>query len=199
MTHSATLRAYDFVGPGSAVAITTEEVVRTRVSRSRISAAEVDWFVARSATCDALWLAVGPGARLADADANVHGDLYDRALALFEHFSEPARVGVSTGKISKVLHLKRPNLFPILDTELRHAYQPRAEEAARRLQPQRPGLRAAYWAAIRADLLDPANVAGLAVLRRRLREHDRDMLRRVADLSDVRLLDIIAWRPRRRG
>jgi hypothetical protein len=98
-------------------------------------------------------------------------------------------VRVRSGKLHKVLHLKRPHLYPILDSQLRRTYRTKAKLAgaqlARHGQPSRP----AYWAAIRDDLL--ANALALRQLRDQLVEDPE--LERLAGLSDLRLLDILAW------
>lgn len=97
--------------------ITADEIARTHKVRSRISHAQLDWFI-RTAV-DAPWAAAPIEAQLVEADPNISGELYDRAEALYDHFrtAAPRRVGVA--KISKVLHLKRPGLFPILDSKVR--------------------------------------------------------------------------------
>ncbi|RSM53681.1 hypothetical protein DMB66_38400 [Actinoplanes sp. ATCC 53533] len=97
------------------------------------------------------------------------------------------------GKVSKVLHLKRPHLFPILDSRVTRAYRKPAEEAAA-LHPGR-GHRRMYWAAVRNDVVAPANASALASLRGLLRGDADERVRQVAQLSDVRLLDILTWQP----
>ncbi|MFI7493000.1 DUF6308 family protein [Micromonospora echinaurantiaca] len=191
----ATLRRYDLAGVGDCRRVSHDEVVRTRVIRSRVSDDERDWFVLRAAEGEQLLSTVPVDAVLRDADPGVHGGLFDQALALYQHFEIPRRPRVSDGKISKLLHLKRPHLYPILDSRLRNAYQRAALAAAARYRHQRPGLRRSYWAAVRDDLIMPANVRGLAVIRERLRHHPDQLTQHVANLSDVRLLDILTWQP----
>jgi hypothetical protein len=48
-----------------------------------------------------------------------------------------------------------------------------------------------YWAAIRDDLI--ANRDCLAELRARCAQDDREQVRRLAKLTDLRLLDILSW------
>ncbi|WBB47432.1 DUF6308 family protein [Verrucosispora sp. WMMA2044] len=189
-----TIRQYDLTGEGDPDLLTLEDVVRTRIIRSRISNEERDWLVARAAEGQELWSVVAPDARLADADPAEVGLLYDRALALFKHFHDQRPSGLATGKISKVLHLKRRGLFPILDSQLADRYRRKAADCARRHRADRPGLRLAYWIAIRGDLVDPTNVAGLWRLREDLASHQDELVRRAAHLTDLRLLDILTWR-----
>jgi hypothetical protein len=53
-----------------------------------------------------------------------------------------------------------------------------------------------YWAAIREDLRRDENVEALHRIRQRLREIDTPPALRLSGLSDVRLLDILAWQMR---
>ena len=76
----ATLRRYDLAGKGDHYRISQDEVVRTRMMRSRTSDDESDWFVSRAAEGKHLFQAVAVGADLRDADPGVHGGLFDKAL-----------------------------------------------------------------------------------------------------------------------
>jgi hypothetical protein len=189
-----TVDTYDLGGQGDTSCLTHDEVTRTRKISSRISNDERAWFVRRAAECGPLWGAVPANARLADADPSVHGGLYDHMLALFDYFAEAGKRGIAYGKTSKVLHLKRPHLYPILDSKLRDAFRRPAEAAAQRYQRHRPGVRWSFWAAVRDDVLNPANVEALKAVRTEMRNHRDDLVQRTAALSDVRLLDILAWR-----
>jgi hypothetical protein len=174
-----TVRTYDLGGRGDAVRLTAEEVTRTRRMHSRISNAERDdWFLPWSAECGTLWRAIPVEARLADADPSVRGGLYDHMLALFDHFDGAGKRGIGYGKISKVLHLKRPHLYPILDSKLREAYRRSAEAAAERNQQHRPGVRRSFWVAVRDDVINPANVVALETVRREMRDHEHERVRR---------------------
>ncbi|WP_425272304.1 hypothetical protein [Mycolicibacterium aubagnense] len=70
-------------------------------------------------------------------------------------------------KVSKVLHLKRPAQFPILDSRLVRTYRDAATHEAKAYANR--GYRKMYWAAIRHDLLKSADA--LAKLRQRVHEH----------------------------
>lgn len=61
-----------------------------------------------------------PEADLANADPHLvdEGKLFSGMTDLYWHFAEIAPKGVSFAKISRVLHLKLPHLFPILDSHL---------------------------------------------------------------------------------
>lgn len=193
--HAGTVRRYDLGGEGDPYLLAASEVSRTRIIRSRISNKHRDWFVSRAAQGRHLWRAVPPTACLAEADPQMHGQLYDDADALFAHFLVPREHGVGVGKVSKVLHLKRPHLYPILDSQLAARYRELAAAAAQRYGAQRHGLSRMFWAAIRDDLVNSTNVAAPARVRRNLASHSDELVRQAADLSDVRLLDILAWLP----
>lgn len=183
--YPGTLTRYDGGGAGDPGSLSRDEVLRTKVINSRISFEEANWFVARAG--DAPWSNVPADAMLADADPSATGELYDAMEHLYRHFA--GRPQVNAAKISKVLHLKRPALYPILDSRLMRSYGPAARRAAARY-PDR-GFRRMYWAAVRDDVLDETNVACLTALRTELRAASSPM----AGLSDVRLLDIAAWSP----
>lgn len=191
-----TLQEYDLPGPGDPTSITSEEAGRrTRRIASRVSNAQADWFARRSTEPEvvAAMEKVPVGAALADANPVVEGGLYDQADALYAAFSSdrPAYVGI--GKLHKVLHIKRPALIPILDERLRRLYRTPARDWGRRLRHERQLAGHGYWAAIRADLVDDGNAAALPDCREQLQD-DEGHGQLLAKLSDLRLLDILAWR-----
>jgi len=182
-----TLTEYDLAGQGDPSRLARAEVVRTRVIASRISNHELMWFLERSRT--ARWSDVEPDADLRDADPGREAGLYDRAEALYGHFRTAAPHGVSGAKISKVLHLKRPSLFPILDSHLVRTYRVSARQAARHHLDR--GYRYMYWAAIRSDLT--RNGAAIAELKTACASDDHEDVRRMSQLTDLRVLDILTW------
>ncbi|MGW6172254.1 DUF6308 family protein [Arthrobacter sp. NPDC055138] len=187
--------AFDLIGPGQVGELTGEEVVRTRKISSRISNREVAFFIKTAATApwiDAADLAdASPGTGLTD------GQLFTSMSDLYWHFAEGAPKGVSFAKISKVLHLKMPSLFPILDRHIARSYTP----AAKALKVDYPqlGWRRRTWLAIRNDLLDARASGGLDELRAAIRSYEstdarqQDHVRRFDGLTDLRLLDILVW------
>ncbi|MFC7024615.1 DUF6308 family protein [Promicromonospora thailandica] len=185
-----TVARYDLAGAADPVALSAAEVARTRVIGSRISNAQSNWFVRRSIT--APWDLVPPSVSLADADPALDDGLYTAANALYEHFRSDAPTGIARAKIHKVLHLKRPGLIPVLDSHLLRSYATPATEAARRY-PQLGATRL-YWAAIREDLIDETNAAVLGQVRGALASHDEPRVQAVSRLTDLRLLDVVAWR-----
>jgi Family of unknown function (DUF6308) len=160
---------------------------------SRISAKEAAWFIDRAAT--APWTAVPLDAELKEADPLAVDGLYDRAAVLWEHFWDARPANVSTAKISKVLYLMRPGLFPILDSYLIRFYRTAARKAATDLAPQRASLgrfRTLYWEAVRRDIL--GGEAALQVLRQVLAASTAPLAEQAARrLTDLRLLDMLAF------
>jgi hypothetical protein len=190
VTYRDTVERYDLGKPGGPDVVSEDEVARTRVINSRIGHQDLEHFLRISIETTSLLAEIPITAHLREADPTVAGGLYDRALAVFDRYLTP---GIHWGKISKVLHLKRPHLFPILDSRVEQAYRQPAEKAAARY-PQR-GYQRMYWAAVRDDLVTPANVSALASLRDLLQGDTDERIRQVAQLSDVRLLDILTWQP----
>ena len=192
--HGGTVTNYDFKAATSPQ-INAELVRATRSPwmGSRISAKQAAWFIDRETT--APWETVPLDAQLKDADPLVVDGLYDRSAFLWEHFWDARPPNVSTAKISKVLYLMRPGLFPILDSYLIMFYRAAARAAALELEQKRASLaksRTLYWEAIRRDIL--GNEAGLRVLRQVLAATGAPLADQAAQrLSDLRLLDMLAW------
>lgn len=194
--HRGTVTHYDFIA-GTSDEVTAELVKATRMPwmASRISTSQGAWFIERGSSSSAPWGRVAPDALLQDADAAQPGGLYDAASALWEHFWTERPEGVATAKISKVLYLMRPALFPIVDHRLRSFYGPAAKAAARDVASRRPEFAACKrltWEAVRRDLL--SNQAALRELRGALGDIDCALASEAsAKLSDLRLLDMLAW------
>lgn len=179
--------AFDYPGPGEPEKLTAQEVTRTRKLSSRISNKEVAFFVETAVM--APWII--PSADLANADPDAGGKLFASMTDLYWHFAETSPKGVSFAKISKVLHLKQPSLFPILDSHIARSYAPTAKKL-RRDYPQF-GWRRRTWIAVRNDLLQARASGALDELRRRLRSHESQDVRLLDGLTDLRLLDILVW------
>lgn len=192
--HGGTVANYDLLA-GSTTNVTEDVIRATRRPwmNSRISAAEGAWFIEMASS--APWDLVPPAASLVDAPAAIAGGLYDDALTLWNCFSRNAPKGVSTAKISKVLHLMRPSMFPILDSRLAAAYDTEAKRAAKAVAAERPDFassRRLYWEAIRLDLA--GNADALKSLREGLRSVEAPLAEMTAErISDLRILDMLTW------
>lgn len=114
---------------------------------------------------------------------------------MWDHFSSKAPKRVAVAKISKVLYLMRPHLYPILDSRLTAFYEVPAKVAAREVAATRPDLasfKQLQWEAIRRDI--ESNRDALAELRGALERSSVPLALEASErLSDVRLLDMLAW------
>lgn len=187
--HEETIRNFDLFDQDSPHEITPRDVLATKHVRSRISGSELQFFVDRGRK--APWHQVPVGTRLADADPAIEDGLYDEVLEWYRRFYRNRQRGLSSAKIHKVLHLKRPALVPMLDGRLEAIYREQSREISRSVRDVRRGRHGRlYWAAIREDLLR----AGGAWNAIRDELTDRGEPEALAtQLTDVRLHDILAW------
>ncbi len=183
-------------GIGEPDVLALDEVARSWVIGGRVSKIQATWFVERGRS--APWEDVPAESDLADADPRSLDGLYEAASRLYGHFRSDAPRGVSTAKLHKVLHVKRPALFPILDSHLLAVYREPATSAA--LANPKLAARRLYWVAIQQDLRREDNRRALAQVREHLAHYDgadaieEGHVRVMATLSDLRLLDAVAWR-----
>jgi Family of unknown function (DUF6308) len=191
--YGRTIHDYDLADPGSPSALTAEEAWRSRIIHSRLTYHERDQLVDRAA--DAPWAGVPASADLIDADPATPGGLFARAADLYWTFTWPERIhGVRVAKVHKVLHIKRPALYPILDERLRALYEPSAEvwlEPLGHLGELTTGDSPPYWAAFRDDLI--RNHDALESYRDRLAREGDETVCLMARLTRLRLLDVLAW------
>ena len=132
------------------------------------------------------WGLVPHDAQLEDADPEIEDGLYDSMEALYEALREIT--GIDVAKASKLLHLKRPSAFPVLDSRVLDFYSRAAALAATESTRFLQTRRALYGQATRQDLI--ANHGALHRLRDEAAAHEPLMTR----LPRLPLLDIIAWR-----
>lgn len=175
-----TIRWYDLApaGPEAANEVTLADLGRLAIINADLSGNDAVALLelGRSAP----WDRVATDADLVEADPEGRGGLYDDAVALYDHFvSHP---GIGPAKASKLLHLKRPHLYPILDSQVMAFYDRSARDAAAASSREAHRM---YWAAIRNDLI--ANQAALSSLRSELDDGE------LRQLGNLRLLDILAW------
>ena len=127
--------------------------------------------------------AVPATARLEDCTPG--SDLYSAATSLYSLFRLP---NIGRAKRSKLLHIKRPWLFPIYDTRVHRVYHDRAKD----LRAEIGGADGGWWESARRDLADDAD--DFVWLSSRLRDDDDARVRQAGKLTGLRLLDIITWR-----
>lgn len=182
-----TITRYDLPGPGDPTTLTRDEVARTHAVYSRVSEKELVWFVERATS--APWPPVD--ADLRRAEPNIRNGLYDQLEAFYRHFEKDAPSRVARSKISKVLHIKRPKAYPILDSKVTNVYRQDAEQAVERY-PRLKYQKAAYWVAIRDDLITNTESEALAQLRAAL-GHEGTLGANLSRITDLRLLDMLTW------
>lgn len=192
--HPRTLQKYDLGEPGSPNLIAESEICRTRIIGSRMSDRQGRKLINRAAEAGCPWQNVTESASLADADPALPGGLFDQASDLYWYFLKTRIPHVRVAKVHKILHIKRPDLYPILDKRLKGIYRKRAKPWVNELRRLNVSIDDSppYWAAIRQDLL--ASDAALTDYRSQLAEESDDVVRQMARLSNLRLLDILAWR-----
>lgn len=134
------------------------------------------------------------------SDAFVEDPGVIRAHNLFRAFKDETGLGSAT--VSKMLHLKWPDFYPIADVEFRNTYRARAaqihaDSSVLEGKPTSDGNIRSYWLAFRADLIRNENALELLPQMVLDRAHGAEAVahaRRLGQLGRVRLLDILAWK-----
>ncbi|GAB2617054.1 hypothetical protein GCM10027269_86840 [Kribbella endophytica] len=179
-SNGAVLRYYDglpgltTVGGSEPDKVTLEDLARTMVIGSDLRALDIPWLLEVDA--DKEFAAIPVGAKLEDAAPG--SELFDAAIALDEKFS--GHRGFGQAKKAKLLHLKRPYLFPVSDSFIRMTYSDSSAGAE-------------FLAAVHRDLVHPANVRDFKALQVRLiAEPATSAAKVLAEAPTLRLLDILA-------
>ena len=186
LRYGGTLEKYDFVDRGDPNVLTVAEIWRSRIIASRVTHVQKEALALAAADCGGLWTMLPSEAHIVDANPAQRDGLFDTMLKLYERLVDVH--GVDRAKASKILHFKRPHLFPILDSRLAAKYDDAAATAA--AEYPELGFKRMYWAAIRRDVV--MNAPQLHELRAALVLSDKANCR-LAELSDIRLLDILGW------
>lgn len=205
--HGGTLRQYDRAG-WSYPASPRDRVIAEDLGRMQVFAARVSPSGAVSLLehdAGRLWqempetlnLLARPDQQL---DRWLQSDHVTAAHELFEHYRRGPQNGNRPAWASKLLHLKWPRFYPILDGRIKSTYGARAERLAQELEltsPRYPAAILTYWAAIRADLTAEGflDALQLAVEQATAHAHDADASQRLVHLTPVRLADILTWSP----
>jgi hypothetical protein len=179
-TNGAVLQYYDglpgmtTVGGSDPNRITFEDLARTMVIGSDLRAMDIPWLL--EVQTEKELAAIPVDARLEDAAPG--SDLFDAAMALDDKFT--GHRGFGHAKKSKLLHLKRPYLFPVTDSFIRMTYGTASAGSA-------------FLAAVREDLVNPANIRDFKLLQVRLiAEPPTSAARLLGEVPTLRLLDILA-------
>lgn len=178
--HAATIRYYDFGGePESEVRpskgpISLSDIGRATIMNAELTGAEVARLLMMT---EVQWSSVAPTARLQDADPDEPDGVYVAMQLMWDQI-RVKKAGVGPAKASKLLHLKRPFAFPILDRDVGKTYERRYRKSRE------------YWRLIRDDLIDGTD--DLRKISERLASANRAEVTQAARLPMLRVLDIIA-------
>lgn len=179
--HSQTVAYYDHGGQDSPNAVTLADIGRLVVINARLSGNDVGRLI-QAVDADT-WSALPLDASFLDLPEDPSSsDIYQKASDIYALLTPPRR-GVQMTKATKLMHLKRPQLMPIVDSVAQTAYGDLAAKAAKEIGRGRR----AYWPCIWADAR--RNEDALPPLRRRL----ADCGSPVADLPSLRLHDMLVW------
>jgi hypothetical protein len=162
------------VGGSDPNQVTLEDLARTMVVGADLRAMDIPWLLEVQAEKE--FAAIPLDARLEDAEPG--NELFEAAMALDEKFT--GHRGFGQAKKSKLLHLKRPFLYPVSDSFIRMTYTNASAGAD-------------LLAAVHRDLVNPANVRDFKLLQVRLiAEPPTSAARLLGEAPTLRLLDILA-------
>jgi len=185
--HPATIAWYDYAGadapPVAVDGVQLADIGRLVVINAQLSADDAPGLLAPLP--DALWDAVPRDADFRDLpeDPREH-PVYLAASKLYSALT--SRHNIARTKATKLLHLKRPQLIPVVDSVAAEHYRQAADHlAARWGEPH-----GQFWAAIWTDAR--ANQAALRPVLDELAGDGGDRAR-LAALSPLRIHDVLVW------
>ncbi len=152
---AGTLKYYDFCGrhgPAPSDGVALEDIGRMMLMNPGLYGSEVAAVL--DAGSSAPWDLVGHTEQLQDADPAESGGLWGGAKSLFDYFDRIDGIGLA--KASKLLHIKRPHFYPVLDSFVVAEYGCWRPD-------EKPD---SCWEAVRKDLI--AGASALAQIRERL-------------------------------
>ena len=183
----ATVQLYDYGGDTSrpiegANSVTYTDIARLVIINSNLKARDVVSLMKPIAA--SLWADVPLDADFRELSEDPTGlPLYEALTALYRVFRVP---GIKNAKATKLLHLKRPGLVPIIDSVATNAYAVTAQNMAAKFVRKEP----MYWAAVWRDAR--SNAEALEGIRADLARRGRPQAL-VARLPLLRLHDILVW------
>lgn len=177
--YAATILYYDFDGRAEGAVKPANGVRLSDLGRMTMINADLNGDDAAALLSLRLpWSSVAETARLQDADPDEPDGLYAAMTSMW--FDVRGLRGIGQTKASKLLHIKRPFAFPLLDRDVRKTYQGRYAASEE------------FWRELRTDLIDGAD--DLERIATELRAHDDANRRRAGRLPHLRLLDVLAWK-----
>ena len=176
----ACLANYDFAGTSAPDGMDVSDIGRMVGSRMvGMNASEAAELIRLGP--NAPWHRVPIDARFEDAAPG--SSLFDAAMALLDHFQSIS--GVKAAKATKLLSMKRPNLFPVIDDRVVTLYEVAAADHTEVSHPT--------TVAIRNDVCDPATAHAMTTLRVALLCQGGTHANRLAQLTGLRLRDVVLW------
>jgi hypothetical protein len=177
--YAATILYFDSAGDPDGEVEPSDDVSLADLGRLTVINADLNGQdAARLLSLSLAWRNVAPTARLEDADPDEPDGLYSAMSAMWAEVRGVRGIGPT--KASKLLHIKRPFAFPLLDRDVRKTYKRRYAQSHD------------FWGELRADLLDGADE--LDTIASDLNAAHDANLRRAGRLPHLRVLDILAWK-----
>jgi len=177
--HAATVREYDLRHDPEPNIVTVTDLGRMILINARLTGDDAATLLELANPPHSDWTRFETGVSItepiADPADSSAGSLWN---AMQHQYTVLDKEGLGHAKITKLLHLKRPALFPIIDSFVRSFYRD-------------CGITSEWWAHIRADVI--ANAAAFGQLRSAAAESGDPAVAHLARLADLRLHDIAIW------
>jgi hypothetical protein len=175
--HPKTIEVYDLGENSDPNEVTPLDLGRMLLMNPRLTGNDAANLLKLGNSGEARWDRFPLNATIADADPDDESpdSLW---LEMQKQYDLFRMHGLANAKITKLLHLKRPNLFPIVDSYVRKFYK-------------RAGITNQRWRHIREDVI--SNSTTFAEVRTAAAESTHESVRRLEKLTDLRLHDIATW------
>lgn len=205
-----TVKLYDLGDRSPRDKVTTDDIGRMVVFAARLDYKRAVRYL--DGPLAPAWPSKSDKSMKLEADPGLADDEWlgsDRVTQAYDLFRSINGTGTHYAQTSKLLHLKWPAFYPIVDSRLRETFGNTILELfndnRRQLEQKRPLKRwgrvdvRAYWLAFRHDLIDNQERGALAALRAAIESHpvetkaDREHRDNLGRVLDLRLLDMLAW------
>jgi hypothetical protein len=174
------LANYDFAGLSAYDGVDVTDIGRL-IGSQMVGMAQSEAAALIAGSPGAPWHKVPIDARLEEAAPGT--PLFAAAMELYDYFQ--AIAGIGPAKATKLLAMKRPALFAVIDSRVVELYVVAAA--------QQVGVSHQTTAAVREDVSSPATRAALDALRAALLTNGTPKALRLAQLTGLRLRDIVLW------
>jgi hypothetical protein len=174
------LANYDFAGLSAYDGVDVSDIGRL-IGSQMVGMAQSEAAALIAAGSGAPWHKVPIDARLKEAAPRT--PLFVAAVELYDYFQ--AVSGIGPAKATKLLAMKRPALFAVVDSRVVELYTVAAA--------QQVGVSHQTTAAVRDDVCKPATPVGLDTLRAALLAAGTPKALRLTQLTGLRLRDVVLW------